>query len=233
MRVCWLLKTTLLTPRLKINIAKLKMSTRINDFEIISAWTQAGMGSCIHIKGTQKDEDILFDLGLCEPSSTSAKFVFISHSHIDHIGCAIIHARMKTLQSSPATYYMPSSAVKALKEAHAAYEMLDESKIIMDIKPCDPGDIIHISNTLSVRVFSTLHRVPSQGYAVYKTKKGILLPEYRDKSPQEIGRLRQSGVVVKSSDTQHLQVVYTGKTNTKFNASPVSHNDHYNYIMLN
>lgn len=41
--------------------------------EIAGAWTKAGVASCVRIRGSQKDEDFLFDCGLIEGDALSAK----------------------------------------------------------------------------------------------------------------------------------------------------------------
>lgn len=43
-----------------------------------------------------------------------ADHVFISHSHIDHIGALLSHARARTLGNKPARYYVPEEAVEPL-----------------------------------------------------------------------------------------------------------------------
>jgi ribonuclease Z len=183
-----------------------------NGIKIISAWTQAGMGSCVHVKGFSKHEDIIFDIGLCNPSHMSANSVFISHGHIDHIGAAIIHGRMKTLTQSIATYYVPECAFQPLLNAKLAYEQLDQSEIKMNIVKVSPGEIIRVSLQLSVRVFETVHRVPSQGYAIYVTVLGGLAPQYKHLSSNELGRLKKSGANIYLPNYESLEFVYTGDT---------------------
>lgn len=180
---------------------------------VVKASTQAGMGSCVQVIGAnRKDEDILFDIGVFDTEFLSAKHVFVSHSHIDHIGAAITHARMKYLISGSSTYYIPECAVKHLNDARIAFENLDEAEIIMNLKAVSPGDFVKISSSLSMRVFRTLHRVPSQGYALYKTTDGGLDPQYRGLSSQQIGNLRKDGVNVKLPPVVNLELVYTGDT---------------------
>lgn len=46
-------------------------------------------------------------------------------------------------------------------------------------------------------VFPTLHRVPSQGYALVREQSLGLKPEYRHLPPKELGQLRKQGVEVR------------------------------------
>ena len=82
----------------------------------------------------------------------------------------------------------------------------------MNIIPLKPGDIVTVNSDLKVRVFPTIHRVPSQGYALYKVTAGCLLPEYSGLPGKDIGALRRSGVKVLSDETESLELVYTGDT---------------------
>lgn len=47
----------------------------------------------IHVKGIGKQCDILFDCGILDEEMLSAKHIFISHGHIDHVGACVSHAR--------------------------------------------------------------------------------------------------------------------------------------------
>ena len=135
--------------------------------KIISAWTKAGIGSCVHISGGGgPQEEILFDLGICSQNTLVAKTIFITHGHTDHIGAAVSHARMKTLMgaNSQSTYYVPEACLEGLREAKVAYEKLDQSDIRMNIIAVKPGDVIQISKSLKCKVFATKHRIDSQGY---------------------------------------------------------------------
>mmetsp|Transcript_12453 Transcript_12453/g.18661 ORF Transcript_12453/g.18661 Transcript_12453/m.18661 type:complete len:297 (+) Transcript_12453:269-1159(+) len=89
---------------------------------------------------------------------------------------------------------------------------MEGSSIRMNVFPVSPGDEISVSKNLTVVVIPTIHRVESLGYAIFSTKKGSLLPEYRCLNNNEIQRLKQSGTVITSPDTKELELVYTGDT---------------------
>ena len=116
---------------------------------IVGAWTQAGFQSCVHVKGS-KNEDFLFDCGVCESETLSAHHVFVTHGHVDHIGACVMHARAKSLRGKPATYYVPVETVVSLQQALSAFEALDGSSINMPIVGVSPGKakIVHFKSSL-------------------------------------------------------------------------------------
>ena len=75
------------------------------------------MGTTVHVKGSGKQANFLFDCGHLHDTDFAAKHVFISHGHIDHIGFCISHARGKALSGKPAKYYVPPHCVEPLREA--------------------------------------------------------------------------------------------------------------------
>lgn len=159
-----------------------------------------GFHSCIHVKTEEKDS-IMFDAGVLLYESVSAKWVFISHGHIDHIGAAVQHARARALSHAPATYYVPEEVVEPLMRAHEAFEKLDGRKIAFQVRVMHPFDSVLIGkkNQFRVQAFPTEHRVQSQGYAVFSTtvvSPKQLLQEYQHCSGPQLAELKSRGVRV-------------------------------------
>ena len=186
--------------------------TTAGGIRVTGAWTRAGLGSCVRVEGPNKVDDIIFDCGVCEPECLKAGFVFISHGHVDHIGACVMHARAKMLTSKQSIYYVPTESVEPLEDARIAFSKMDGKDIPMNIIPLKPGDIVSVNSDLLVKVFPTIHRVPSQGYALYKKNAGGLLSEYSHLSGREIGEVKKSGVRITAEETESLELVYTGDT---------------------
>lgn len=184
---------------------------------VVSAWTKAGVASCVHIKGPNKYDDVLLDCGVCEPSTFSAKAVLVTHGHIDHAGCCINHARGLALNNKSPTYFIPSTIVEPLTTAWHAYEAMNDAEIPMDIQAVqadDKGGFLPFFATpnILVRPFHTEHRVPSHGYALYTIRRGKLLPQFRELTGEQISKLRRDGISIKEPDVEQLEIVYTGDT---------------------
>jgi ribonuclease BN (tRNA processing enzyme) len=181
--------------------------------QVVGCWTAAGVNSCVHIRGQRRGEDILFDCGLVEPSTFSAASVFISHGHIDHIGSCVSHARARALTHSVATYYMPENCIEPIQAVKDAFERLDGREIPMILSPISPGMSVEITSSIKVLAFPTMHRVPSQGYAVYtSSKSNKLKEEYRHLDRIQIKELIKSGVDAFQPHVDVLELCYTGDT---------------------
>ncbi len=85
----------------------------------------------------------------------------------------------------------------------------------MNLRAVEPGDVIPLSKTSLVRPFRTMHRVPSQGYAVYSVSVPSLKPQYRHLGSHLISGLVQQGVEVRETVQERLEVVYTGDTSMR------------------
>ena len=180
---------------------------------IAGCWTKAGMASCVHVRGSHRSEDLLFDCGVVEQSTFSAGHVLCTHGHIDHIGAVVSHARARALTHEPAVYYMPKNCQGPILEVKAAFEKLDGREIPMVVRTVGPGDWIRLCPTLKVYVFPTSHRVPSQGYAVYSLSNSKKLrEEYCGLDRLQIKELIHSGVNIYEESSHDLQICYTGDT---------------------
>ena len=170
----------------------------------------AGFSTIIHIKGPGKTPNILFDCGSIVPSTISAKHVFISHGHCDHIGATVQHARASFSGQSNSTYYVPPQCTSLLEDAKKAFETLDNGEISMDIQPMQPGDAVNIGSGFRVLAFPTTHRVQSQGYFIVHSYDK-LFPQYAGLDGTSLRRLRKNGIVI-NEKIETYELAYTGDT---------------------
>eukprot|EP01036_Dinobryon_divergens_P026322 gene26322-34950_t len=184
----------------------------MSTISVIGAWSKAGIGSSIKVQGLSKAESILFDCGLLTTEGLNCNSVFITHGHIDHVGACISHARARAISFSPASYYVPYGVYDALLDAKLAFEKMDGAPIPMNIFKISPGESVHVTAKLRVATITSVHRVESQGYAVFSIKKGSLRQELSGLSKDEIRTLKLSGESISDPDTESLEFVYTGDT---------------------
>lgn len=191
--------------------------------KIVGAWTKAGIGSSLHVKGNMKKEDFLFDCGIFDDSTLQVNAVFISHSHVDHIAGSIPHARAKALIQSPCKYYIPFEAVQSMEKARIAFGELDGNDIPMEVIAVKPGDIIPYNDNLIVKVFQTEHRIASQGYAVYSLSRCERKQCYQNLDHDEMKTTVGMGIDIYEVRKEILEVVYTGDTIFNIFLNPMNH----------
>ncbi len=184
-------------------------------FEIRST---AGRETCVSLTRAA------FDLGVVTQRAVYLANVFISHGHPDHISAVPQHvARRRLLQLPPASYYVPPCCVQPLRAMLQAMAELDGSPTslaehaqVVAMLPaemaaasasCDAGSSpsaaavvteVSIARDCIVRAWPTTHRVPSQGYSMWRTKKSLkpaLAAELAAGrlSARQLGELRRDG----------------------------------------
>ena len=115
--------------------------------------------------------------------------------------------------SSNVTYYVPEECYEPIIAARKAFEAMDGSDIVMDLRIIKRGDVVTINERFSVIAFETVHRCPSQGYAILRTYKKKLKQEYRECDRKTIRELMEQDIDL--YDPQELpttEFVYTGDT---------------------
>lgn len=167
----------------------------------------SGIGTCIAVP----QYDIVFDVGICPKSAAHCRNVLITHSHIDHIGSAHIHAALRSLNSmSPTRFFVPPSVVEKFTRMMKMWaEIQHDEEIPCEIIPLACGEEYMLKKGVYIRPFATDHRIDSQGYCIVE-KRNKLRSEFAGMPVSEIARARKSGDVTESVD--FLQIVYTGDT---------------------
>lgn len=177
---------------------------------IAHCWSTAGFSTIIHVKASNSKLSVLFDCGSLIPSTISARHVFITHGHCDHIGSTIQHARAGALSHFGSAYFVPESCLDALQTAKRGFDELDGRPIDMKLSPMRPGASVSLGQDFRVFAFPTVHRVPSQGYCIVKRNRR-LLEEFRGADHVEFRRLRAAGIVT-HEESDSYELAYTGDT---------------------
>lgn len=186
----------------------------------VFAWSISGMETCVVIKS----EDVLvtFDIGAAIYESIKAKDVFISHGHLDHIGALSSHVSKRSLFGwKPARYFVPPHLVDSLLTVtRAHYQMAETVEALSDVNilPFAEEDIVRLNSRYFVKCFPTKHRVPSQGYIVYREQKK-LKDEFKGKKGFEIAALHREGKEIHEISISP-EIAYTGDTTFEVFANP-------------
>lgn len=172
--------------------------------------------------------NLVFDIGVCLQRAISQDFLFISHSHLDHIGGLPMYVRSRGLRDmKPPTIIVPTPIKMLVEEFLDVSRKLDQSDLKYNLIGLDVGEEFRLRNDIIVKAFRTFHEVPSQGYLVYSEKQK-LKPEYSNPSSKgedvsaqkkefakKIKELKSKGV--KITDTvRDPEIAFTGDTTSDF-----------------
>ncbi|XP_077995859.1 uncharacterized protein LOC144449223 [Glandiceps talaboti] len=174
-------------------------------------WSIAGTETCIVV--LVEGVKVAFDIGYSTSHSVRCNHVFISHGHMDHVSGLVQHTAKRLLGNmKPAMYYVPSVIKPCLTHAAEMFAIMDNKDALKQIQimETEPGQRIQLPQGYFATVFRTVHRVPSQGYILWK-QKSKLKEEYRGQAPKDIAKLKQTGVEV--TETQDVpEIAFTGDT---------------------
>lgn len=136
----------------------------------------------------------LFDAGIALRSAVGARWLFLSHGHVDHVGALPSFLGLRALMGkrSPLTVFMPAEIVADLRSALDALGRLQRYDLGIDAIAMEPGDSVDLDGDLAVRAFRTYHPVPSLGYTLVR-RIAKLRPQFAHLPGPEIGRRRKAG----------------------------------------
>ncbi len=156
--------------------------------------------------------DSVFDVGWPLRTAASARYLFLSHGHVDHVGGLSTFLGMRALFSHPrpVRLFLPAEIAPIVTEALAALSQLQRYELAVDLVPMMPGDEIALRGDLLVRAFRTYHPVPSLGYLIVR-RVAKLLPELRGLTGPDIAERRRRGEVV-SEAVDRLELAYATDT---------------------
>lgn len=181
---------------------------RILNTEIMGT-SVSGIGTCHWMP----EFNLVFDMGDCPDEVQRFRTVLITHGHVDHMAGIVKHAFTRNMMGmKPSRFIVPPHLVEPIHAMFALWEPLQHGGFKCDVRPlASGGEEMTLGKGVSVVAFATDHTVPSQGYAIYRTKRK-LKPEFRDLPGKEIGRLRMEEGVEVTDEVKSLEIVYTGDT---------------------
>jgi ribonuclease Z len=155
--------------------------------------------------------NLAFDIGRCPDAALNAHTVLFTHAHMDHMGGVAWHAATRALRRmAPPTYVVPRENAEAFAELFEVWRRLDRSDLAHRLVPLGPGEELELGHHLVARPFRATHRVPCQGYGLWRRTKH-LLPEQRGKDGRELARLKRAGVAIEE-ELLRPELAFTGDT---------------------
>lgn len=173
----------------------------------VEAISVGGLETCIQLPGY----NLAFDIGRAARSAVHRERVFVTHAHIDHLGGIAQHAATRSLLGlSPPEYVLSPSLIPDVSALLDVWRRLDHSDLPCKLTPLSPGESMAIGRDLTARAFRSLHRLPCQGYGIWR-KRRRLKPELVGRPEAEIRSLRLSGESV-TVDVEVLEAAFCGDT---------------------
>ncbi len=173
----------------------------------VRAISVGGLETCIELPGWS----LAFDIGRCPPTAIPHKRILITHPHIDHMGGIAHYLGLRDLWGMPApTCYIPAEYHDDFQALLATWRRLDRSDLPCTVVPMKPGDDVELSKGRRVRAFRAVHRIPTLGYALIRTK-GRLLPHLVGRSADEIVAERKAGNPVNEA-VEEIEAAFCGDT---------------------
>lgn len=186
----------------------------INNIEITSV---GGWDTCIYFPNW----DLCFDIGSCPQHATKASNIFVTHSHIDHLGGIARHCGTRELKGmSPPIYWVPDYIHKDIEDLFDIWRRLNRSPLQCTIKSTHPNDIISFTSDRELQCVRVDHSIPTHGYALI-TKKQKLLPNLIDKSSEDLIVMKSKGFAI-TETLRHVDVFYTGDTTINVIDNPLA-----------
>lgn len=161
------------------------------------------------------DADVLFDVAQGLPFQIPYNTILLTHAHMDHASGLPYLISQKSMQNRPPpAVYMPKEAIEPFQRMMSIWNEIDQYEYSFKFLEAKPGEAIPLKGDYFFRTFPTLHRVPSQGYTVFRKRKK-LRPEFAHLSPAELGLKRRGGESVDAVFEENL-VSFTGDTRIEF-----------------
>ncbi len=161
------------------------------------------------------EADVLFDVAQGLPYQTPFNNILLTHAHMDHAAGLPYLISQKSMQKRPKPLVvMPKEAVDPLKRIMNIWHEIDQFEYPFEFRAVNQGEIIPLKGEYFAKTFPTYHRVPSQGYTVFR-KKRRLKAEYDKLPPHELGLLRRQGQILDEILEENL-VSFTGDSKIEF-----------------
>ena len=155
--------------------------------------------------------DVCFDMGECPRAALSAKYVAISHGHMDHVGGLAYYCSQRRFQGmGSGTIVCDARIASAIQRMMAGFVDLEQQRTPYELITLEPDHQVEIKPNIFLRGFETEHTSPSFGYCIIE-KRSKLKPELVNLPQEKLKELKDRGQEI----TRTLEiplVAYLGDT---------------------
>jgi len=155
--------------------------------------------------------DVAFDVGLCPRPVLAAKYVALSHGHMDHVAALSYYFSQRNFQGmGVGTVVCPPAMEQPIHNLMRAWVDIELQHTPYNVVPLAPDQELVIKNNHYLRAFETVHTSPSLGFTVVE-RRSKLRADLVGLPQEKLLELKQKGEVI----TQTLEVplvCYTGDT---------------------
>ncbi len=154
---------------------------------------------------------LALDVGRGASPLIGTRWIFISHSHLDHAaGIPWVLSQRRLQGLGPATVFCPKGLVDNLGEYIQAGGRLEGEELEAEVVGLEPGDSHEVGRTLRLEAFAAAHTVPTLGCHLIRRRQR-LRSKLEGKSPNEIARLKRDGIEV-VREFEEVWLSYCGDT---------------------
>ncbi len=155
--------------------------------------------------------DVAFDVGMCPRPVLAAKFIALSHGHMDHVAALSYYFSQRNFQGmGVGTVICPPALEQPIHNLMKAWVDIELQRTPYRVIPLAHEEELEIKNNHFLRAFETVHTCPSMGYTVIE-RRSKLRPDLVGLPQEKLLELKEKGEQI----TQTLEVplvCYTGDT---------------------
>lgn len=138
--------------------------------QVVYAMSVGGIETCFQLP----QFDCNLDIGRCPPGAVGKSQLLLTHAHIDHAAGLAYYVSMRAMNKlPPPKVYCPKPVAPKLKEILHSWSELDSSADRCEVRGLEPGERINLGGDRFAVTFSAVHRVPTLGYALHRTKRKL------------------------------------------------------------